>query len=99
MPAESARLFRRIRPRDRWFVGLVVAATAVGTPVAIVASARSDSPNLAPGCVSRIEAGFMGGQTALYCGKKAIAVCREDAASDSSLAAVCRRQGIAVGGL
>lgn len=97
MPAESARLYRRIRPRDRWFVGAVLAATAIGTPIGIVAAAHS-GPTLAPGCVSRLETGFMGGQTATYCGKRAVAVCRDEAAPGSSFAALCRRQGLAVGG-
>lgn len=90
-------MFRRIRPRDRWFVGLVVAATAVGTPIAIVLGANTN-PKLAPGCVTTIEPGFMGGQTAKYCGDHAAAVCRDRAGGDSSLAALCRRQGLSVGG-
>jgi hypothetical protein len=96
MPAESTRLYRRIRPRDRWFVGVVVAATAIGTPIAVVLSAHGSK--LEPGCVSTLRQGFMGGQTTTYCGEQAVAVCRTQAADDHSLASLCRRQGIAVGG-
>jgi hypothetical protein len=96
MPAESARLFRRVRPRDRLFVGVVLAATAIGAPIGIVVSSHSGAA-LAPGCVSRIEPGFMGGQTATYCGKRAATVCRDEATPASSLGALCRKQGFAIG--
>ena len=94
MPAESKRLHRRVRSRDRWFVGLVVASTAIGTPLAVVLGSHGSS--LRPGCVATLRQGFMGGQTTTYCSRQAVQVCRREAAGDASLAALCRRQGLTV---
>jgi hypothetical protein len=89
VPSESERLHRRVGRRDRWFVGIVALATAVGTPLAIVLVGHGSA---APaGCVRTLEPGFMGGQTGTYCGKRAAAVCRARADADASLAAQCRR--------
>jgi hypothetical protein len=65
------------------------------TPIAVVLSERGHA--LRSGCVSTLEAGFMGGQTATYCGKQATAVCLGRASEDRTLAASCRRQRLAVG--
>jgi hypothetical protein len=96
MPAESARLARRLSPRDRWFVGAVAAAALVGAPLAIVFT-RSEQPRPA-GCVRLEEAGVVGSQSALYCGKRAAAVCRAKGASNAGLAADCRLEHLPVGG-
>ena len=74
-------------------MGVVAAATAIGTPVAVVMASRS--PTLAAGCVSTLRPGFMGGQTTTYCGKQAVVVCRARGAGDEALAAACRREGLA----
>lgn len=95
MPAESTRLYRRVRRRDRWFVGAVVGAALVCTPVAVVLAGRDSGPP--SGCVTTLRAGFMGGQTTTYCGARAVAICRQEGGSDASLAAACRREGLAVG--
>jgi hypothetical protein len=95
MPAESIRLHRQVRPRDRWFVGVVVAATLAVTPVAVIATEHG--PSRPAGCVTTLRAGFMGGQTGTFCGAKAAAVCRREGASDASLAAECRQEGLTVG--
>jgi hypothetical protein len=95
MPAESTRLARRIRRRDRVFVALVTGAALVGTPVAIVLADRgSGTP---AGCVSVLRPGFMGGQTTTWCGKQAAEVCRSQGAKDSDLGKACRREGLPVG--
>ncbi|MBV8563361.1 MAG: hypothetical protein JOZ56_09750 [Actinobacteria bacterium] len=96
MPAESERLARRLRPRDRWFLAAVVAAVAVGTPVAIV-STRSEQPRPA-GCVRLAEAGVVGNQSALYCGARAQAACRAVAPRNAGLATDCKAEGLPVGG-
>ncbi|HVS86171.1 MAG TPA: hypothetical protein VHD91_11110 [Gaiellaceae bacterium] len=77
------------------FVGLVAAAVLAAAPVGVVLSERGHG--LATGCVSTLQAGFMGGQTVTYCGKQAIAACLGLASADQALAAACRRQRLAVG--
>jgi hypothetical protein len=64
LPTESARLRRRVRPRDLWFIGVVSG------------SGSTDPRSSGGGCVSTIEAGFMGGQTHRYCGAAAVTFCR-----------------------
>lgn len=91
MPAESRRLRRRVRSRDRWFLAAAACVAVVGTPVAIVLTSSSGAGDRA-GCVSRIEAGFMGGQTRTVCGARAAALCHA-ARRDAGLAAECRRAG------
>ena len=95
MPAESSRLFRQVRPRDRWFVGVVAAATVAIAPVAVLVTGHG--PTRPAGCVTTLRAGFMGGQTGTYCGARAAAVCLQEGGGDSSLAAECRQEGLAIG--
>jgi hypothetical protein len=64
MPAESARLRRSLQSRDRRFLALV-AAVVLSTPVTLVLAERNAKPP--PGCVRRLERGFMGGQTLTTC--------------------------------
>lgn len=68
MPAESARLRRRLDARDRRFVAVVVAAVALATPAAIVLAERGPGPPA--GCVRRLERGFMGAQTVTTCNRR-----------------------------
>lgn len=65
MPAESARLQRRIGRRDRRFLGLVVATAALAAPVGVFVAEQSSKAR--PGCVRTLERGFMGGQTVTRC--------------------------------
>jgi hypothetical protein len=65
VPAESARLRRRLGARDRRFLAIVAAVIVLGTPAGVVLAARDAKPP--PGCVRRLERGFMGGQTVLTC--------------------------------
>ena len=95
MPAESDRLRRRVRPRDRWFVGLVATAVLAGTPAAVVLAAHG--PTRPAGCVTILRAGFMGGQTGTYCGRRAARLCRSEGGFHRALAAECREEGLAVG--
>jgi hypothetical protein len=65
VPAETARLQRRLAGRDRRFLTAVVAAVVLGTPAGVVLAERHAKPPL--GCVRRLERGFMGGQTVTTC--------------------------------
>jgi len=66
MPAESERLRRRVTGRDRLFFG-VAAAVLLATPAGVFLSGGSrHSPP--PNCITRIEAGVMGGVTHTICG-------------------------------
>lgn len=94
MPAESSRLQRRLRTRDRRFLSLVVTIAAVCTPLAVVLGSHDARPP--SGCVSTLRQGFMGGQTTTYCGARARQVCLRAAPDDGQLAALCRRQALAV---
>lgn len=89
MPAESRRFQHRLRSRDRCFLWGAVAATAVGVPVgALVASGKTtETPN---GCVRTVRAGVMGGATFEYCGKRAVAFCRQSGTTGADLSAECR---------
>jgi hypothetical protein len=80
VPAETARLRRRVSPRDLWLVGLVAGGLAVGTPAAVLLSDSGSGPRDGR-CVTTIETGFMGGQTRRYCGREAAAFCRARAAA------------------
>lgn len=65
MPAEQARLRRSLQGRDRCFLAIVAAALLLVTPAALILADRgAKSP---AGCVRRLEAGFMGGQTVTVC--------------------------------
>jgi hypothetical protein len=90
MPAESSRLFHRVGKRDRWFVAIAAGAAIAAAPAAVVFGGQGSS-GLPAGCVSRIEPGFMGGQTHTFCGADAVEFCRSQAASGGSVPADCKR--------
>jgi hypothetical protein len=90
VPAESARLTRRLRPRDWWFLGLVSVALAAGVVAAAIYVAGSKE-KVKPGCIATIRAGIMGGQTYSVCGSKALAFCRLHAGDSTALTAECAR--------
>lgn len=79
MPAESERLRRRVRTRDRWFLGLAAAAAVAAAPAGVLLSRHESAAGPGPRCVSTIRAGFMGGETHTYCGADAVAFCRAQA--------------------
>jgi hypothetical protein len=93
MPAEQARLSKRLGVRDRWFVGLVAGLVLVGTPVAIVLGANT-SPRVPPGCVTTIVPHVMGGATRTYCGAAAVAFCRRSASLGSEPSSQCSKLGV-----
>ncbi len=90
MPAESARLTRRLRSRDWWFLGIVSLALVVGVVIAAVVLADS-TETVKPGCIATIRAGIMGGQTYSVCGKGALEFCRIHAGDSQKLTAECNR--------
>jgi hypothetical protein len=90
MPAEVARLYRRLGSRDRWFMLLVALATAV-VVVGIVVDGLGPSKKTAIRCVRVKSAGFMGGVLTQYCGAKATALCRSDAGRANDLPDQCAR--------
>jgi hypothetical protein len=65
MPAESARLRRRLGQWDRRFIGIVVAAVALAASAGVLLAQRGSTTP--PGCVRRLEPGVMGGQTVTKC--------------------------------
>jgi len=64
MPAESARLRRRVERHD---LRLLAAAGVLGVAAVPLGLAFRGSPHHAPGCVSVSRAGFMGNQTETSC--------------------------------
>jgi len=91
VPAESSRLLRRIRRRDRWFVALAAGGVLVATPPAVLLSGRSSAPGPGAGCITTIVTGFMGGETHTYCGADADAFCRSPAGHRGAAATDCRQ--------
>ncbi len=88
MPAESARLTWRLRPRDWWFIGLISLALAAGAVYAAVDLA-TQSNTVRPGCISTIRAGVMGGETYSVCGFRALAFCKLHAGDSAALTEEC----------
>jgi len=64
MPAESARLRRRVERRD---IRLIAAAGVLGIAAVPLGLVFRGSPHVRPGCVSVSRAGFMGNQTETHC--------------------------------
>jgi hypothetical protein len=103
MPAEAARLGRRLSPRDRWFLGLLVALCLLGAAAAVAAGRfGGGAADAAPGgCVVVSRASWMGSATLRYCGAEARAYCREVragqyAAGHRASLEACRKAGLAV---
>lgn len=90
MPAEAARLYRRLGSRDRWFMLVVLLATAA-VVVGILIDGQGSSTRSATRCVGVKSAGFMGGILTEYCGAQATALCRSDAGRKSDLPEQCAR--------
>ncbi len=66
MPAESARLRRRVDRRD---LRLIAAAGVLGIAAVPLGLAFRSASHHPPGCVSVSRAGFMGNQTETHCRK------------------------------
>lgn len=90
MPSEAARFYRRLGPRDRWFMLIVTLATAL-VVVGIVLDGLGSSKRTATRCVGVKSAGFMGGVLTYSCGAKATALCRSDAGRKNDLPEQCAR--------
>lgn len=94
MPAEAARLQRRIGRRDRRFFA-VLAGAAVIAALAVALAARHETT---PGsrsdasCIDAAHAGVLGGGAYHYCGADAVEFCRRFAA-DAAVAAKCDQLG------
>ncbi len=88
MPAESARLRRRLSPRDWWFLGLVSLAITAGIVVSVVIATRSSTN---PRCVATTRAWVMGAETYTVCGQQAVTFCNKQPQKSTNLAAQCAR--------
>jgi hypothetical protein len=95
VPAEAARLERRIGRRDRRFFAVLACAAVIGAP-AIVLVARHHTASPASrsdaACIDAPHAGVLGGGAYHYCGAAAIAFCQRFAADDA-VAAKCEELG------
>lgn len=91
MPAETARLQRRMTGRDRWFLVALACVALVGTPAAIVLSSHGSAPAPDAGCVTTLRASIVGGANVRYCGADAAMACQRFAADDGRLAEQCDR--------
>jgi hypothetical protein len=91
MPAEAHRYTWHLGARDRFFMWLVAAATALAIVGIVVDHNRSTSYSPPAHCVSTVGAGFMGGVLTEYCGAKATALCRTQDAQKGRLAEQCAR--------
>jgi hypothetical protein len=90
VPAEAARLKRRVGRRDRRFFAALACAAVVATP-AIVLAARHEtkpSPREGAACIDVAHAGVLGGGTYHYCGADAVDFCRRFA-GDAGVTVQC----------
>ena len=94
MPAEVARLQRRIGRRDRRFFAALACAAVVGVPAAVLVARHDTTPvfRSTAACIDAPHAGVLGGGTYHYCGAEAITFCRRFAAEDA-VAAKCEELG------
>jgi hypothetical protein len=92
VPAEAARLQRRIGDRDRRFFATLALLAAAGTIVAVLLFGYSrGAAGGATTCVAFDQPGVMGGGTWHYCGDRAAAFCRTHASESAQLTATCAR--------
>lgn len=92
MPAEAARLRRRVGPRDRCVLALIVLLAGASIPgAALLHAAGGGSVAGAPGCVRFDQAGVLGGGTWRLCGTRTVAFCHAHAERSGELAARCAR--------
>jgi hypothetical protein len=90
MPAEAARLERRIGQRDRRFFAALASAAVIGIPAIVLAGhhGSAEASHDDGTCIEAAHAGVLGGGTYHYCGADAVAFCRRFAAEES-VAAKC----------
>ena len=93
MPAEAARLQRRLGARDRLCLLALAAVAAAGTLGGGLATAGGGAASPGSGCVSVVRAFVVGGATMTRCGRAAEALCRSSRA-EADVAAGCREAGI-----
>lgn len=100
---EAVRAQRALRPRERWFIGGVVALVAV-VAVAVVVSFASGTKAPRRGCVSVALAYSTGGAQIDRCGAAARALCAGVGHSGGitgepaqAVARACRRADLPVG--
>jgi hypothetical protein len=94
VPAEAARLSRRLVRRDWWFIGAIVAATLVVALASIAFSERGGRADATRRCFSIERAAFMGAATTTYCDADAAAFCRAAPTGDREIAAKCAALGL-----
>lgn len=89
MPAEAARLQRRVGRRDRLFLAALACAAAVAAPAIVLAARGQGSPARSDAaCITAAHAGVLGGGAYHYCGDAAVAFCRRFA-GDEAVAGEC----------
>lgn len=101
--AQTVRGGRRLRARERWILGGVLAAVAALVAAVVIAFAFS-GPGSAHGCIHAVLPAPTGAQEINQCGGAARATCASvekpggyTAAAARSLAIECRKAGLAVG--
>jgi hypothetical protein len=92
VPADSARFYRRLGPRDIGFIVLTGVVTVVAVAAILISMRGSETDaRLSSRCVVVESAGFMGAVHTQYCDARATAVCRRLAAREDELPAQCAR--------
>jgi hypothetical protein len=93
MPAEAARLNRRIGQRDRRFLAALAGAGAASAAFAVFFVLQGTAAPTRSDCITFEQAGVMGGGTWRFCGADAISYCRRHSAESTTLADRCRVLG------
>jgi hypothetical protein len=91
---------RKLHPRERKVGIAAIAATVVALAALLLATGGDSRPGPAPGCVSTVVAGRVGGEPVNGCGAEALAICARAAAFDDprgrKIVDACHEQGIPV---
>jgi hypothetical protein len=96
VPAEAARLNRRIGQRDRRFLAALAGAGAASAAFATFFVLHGAAATTRSDCITFDQAGVMGGGTWHFCGADAISFCRRHSAESSTLTDRCRLLGNSV---
>ena len=89
----------KLRPRELWVAGSIVAVTLV-TIIAMVVVMGASNSNPAPalGCINPTVAGIVGAETLNRCGREAVDTCSHAAeftgARAETIVANCLKQGV-----
>jgi hypothetical protein len=93
---------RKLNPRERRVAIAAIAATVVALAALLLATGGDSRPGPAPGCVSTVVAGRVGGEPVNGCGAKAEAICTRathfEGARPEKILEACREAGIVPGG-